>query len=137
MQRDTWGVFHDGIIAKLEGSVPGDLTIQLEIGYLRTEFEEDGDHFVVHLERCTKFRYCGYDDQPTEDLDEIQSREVDVLYVSSEEPLVLDCSDGVLELEYQAMRVALPSGREVTRDELMAASENYWEEWRARANGKT
>jgi hypothetical protein len=137
MQRDAWGVFHDGIVAKLEGSVPGDLKVQLEIGYLRGEFGEKGDYFVVHLGQCTKFRYCEYDAQPTEDLSEIQDREIDVLYVSSEEPLVLDCSDGVLELEYKTMRVALPSGREVTRDELVAASEKYWKEWRARAKSET
>jgi hypothetical protein len=137
MQRDVWGVFHDGILAKIDGAVPGDLTIQLQIEYLRSEFDEYGDCFTVELGSCTKFKYSEYDAEPTEDLLEIQNREIDVLYVSSESPLVLDCSMGVLELEYKTMRVVLPSGREVTREDLVAASERYWNEWNARATNET
>jgi hypothetical protein len=137
MQRDVWGVFHDGIIAKIDGEVPGDLAIQLQIEYLRNEFDEDGDWFVVELGSCSKFKYSEYEAEPTEDLTEIQAREIDVLYVSSEDPLVLDCSMGILELEYKTMRVVLPSGRAVTREDLIAASERYWKEWNARATSET
>jgi hypothetical protein len=133
MQRDVWAVFHDGILAGIEGSVPGDLRIQIQIEYLRREFDEDGDVFIVELGSCTKFRFSEYEAQPTEDLVEIQAREIDVLYVSSENPLVLDCSMGVLELDYKTMRVFLPSGRDVTREDLVAASKRYWNEWSARA----
>ena len=137
MQRDVWGVFHDGILAKIDGCVPGNLTIQLQIEYLRNEFDEDGEFFIVELGSCTRFRYSEYEAAPTEDLQEIQSREIEVLYVSSEDPLVLDCSMGVLELGYRTMRVLLPSGRAVTRDDLFSASERYWSEWNARATSGT
>jgi len=137
MQRDVWGVFHDGILAKIEGAFPGDLAVQLQIEYLRNEFEEDGDFFIVELGSCTKFKYSEYEAQPTEDFAEIQNRKIDVLHVSLEEPLLLNCSMGVLELEYKTMRVVLPSGRAVTREELVAASERYWNEWSARAKSET
>ncbi|WP_395009381.1 hypothetical protein [Undibacterium sp.] len=137
MQQDVWGLFHDGILAKINGGVPGDLTIQLQIEYLRDEFDEDGDCFIVELGSCTKFKYSEYEAEPTEDLQEIQNREIDVLYVSSQDPLVLDCSAGVLELEYKTMRVVLPSGRAVTYEDLFNASERYWNAWNASAKSKT
>ncbi|MBC3881929.1 hypothetical protein H8K35_10425 [Undibacterium sp. LX40W] len=137
MKHDVWGVFHDGILVRIDGTVPGDLVLRIQIEYLRNQFDESGDYFIIELGCCTKFRYSEYDNPPTEELSEIQAREIDLLYVSSEQPLVLDCSMGVLELEYESMRVLLPSGRTVTRDELIAASENYWNEWGQRAKNAT
>jgi hypothetical protein len=133
MKRDIWAVFHDGVLKNIEGTVPGTLRLQIEIEYLREMFDEPGISFAVELNNCTKFKYSEYEEQPTENIARVQEREPEVLYVLSEHPLVLDCVMGTLELEYDAMRVTLPSGGEVSYGSLESASEKYWSEWNARA----
>ena len=64
------------------------------------------------------------------DPDRIREREPEILYVTSEEPLVLDCVMGPLELEYEEMAVTLDNGIEVSEQELVSASELYWNRWR-------
>jgi hypothetical protein len=126
----AWGVFHDGVIQGIEGALPGNLVLTIEIGYLRAMFEGEGSSFRVHLMGCTKVRYCEYDEEPTVDLDRIREREPEILYVTSEQPLVLDCVMGPLELEYRQMAVTLESGVAVSQQELVSASELYWSRWR-------
>ncbi len=126
----TWGVFHDGVIQDIEGALPGNLVLTIEIGYLRAMFEGEGLRFRVHLTGCTRMRYCEYDEEPTVDLNRIREREPEILYVTSEQPLVLDCVMGPLELEYQQMAVTLESGVKVSEQELVSASELYWNRWR-------
>jgi hypothetical protein len=126
----TWGVFHDGVIQAIEGTIPGNLVLTIEIGYLRAMFEGDGTSFRVALAGCTRLRYSEYDEEPTVDLDRIREREPEILYVTSEHPLVLDCVMGPLELEYEEMAVTLDNGLELTEQELVSASELYWNRWR-------
>ena len=54
----------------------------------------------------------------------------EILYVTSEKPLVLDCVMGPLELDYGRMTVELDSGVQVSEQELVSASELYWNRWR-------
>jgi hypothetical protein len=126
----AWGVFHDGVIQAIEGTLPGNLVLTIEIGYLRAMFEGDGCSFLVHLTGCTRMRYCEYDEEPTVDLNRIREREPEILYVTSEQPLILDCVMGPLELEYEQMAVTLESGVQVSEQELVSASELYWSRWR-------
>ncbi len=137
MKRDIWGVFHDGILKRIEGTIPGTLTLEIEIEYLRGMFDEPGYSFAVEITNCTRFRYNEYEEQPTEDVAKILERELEILYVASEYPLVLDCVMGTLELEYDALRVMLPSGHEVNYESLVQASEKYWSDWSARMKHKT
>jgi hypothetical protein len=130
IKPSAWGVFHDGVIQGIEGALPGNLVLTIEIGYLRAMFHGEGSSFRVHLTGCTKMRYCEYDEEPTVDLDRIREREPEILYVTSEQPLVLDCVMGPLELEYKQMTVTLESGVEVSEQELVSASELYWTRWR-------
>ncbi|MCP5283751.1 MAG: hypothetical protein H6933_02510 [Burkholderiaceae bacterium] len=104
--------------------------LTVEIGYLRAMFEGEGSAFKVHLMGCTRMRYSEYDEEPTVDLDRIREREPEVLYVTSEQPLVLDCVMGPLELEYEQMLVTLDTGVPVSEQELVQASELYWSRWR-------
>ena len=137
MKRDIWGIFHDGVLRDFQGSIPGTLNLHVEIEYLRQLFNEPGSWFAVELQGCSKFRYTKFEEQPTEDIGKLNLLEPEVLYVVSEHPLVLDCVEGTLELEYDAMRVTLPSGCEVSYESLASACEKYWNEWSARAGGKT
>jgi hypothetical protein len=98
MNRDIWGVFHDGSIVAIAGAVPG--TLGIEISYLRGMFAEPGARFVVTLSGCSKFVFGKYDEVPTAVLADIVSEEPEILCVNSTEPLVLDCDGGTLKLEY-------------------------------------
>ena len=130
MTPSTWGVFHDGVIKAIDGTVPGTLVLTIEIGYLRAMFDGEGSSFKVHLTGCTKMRYSDYDEEPTIDLEIIREREPEILYVTSEQPLVLDCVMGPLELEYEQVSVELENGVQVGEQELISASELYWNRWR-------
>jgi hypothetical protein len=129
MEPSIWGVFHDGVIKRIDGTVPGQLVLGIEIPYLRAMFEGNGTGFNVRLQSCTKVKYSEYDEQPIEDLARIQEREPEVLYLASEHPLVLDCAMGTLELTYEEMLVTLDSGGHVSEEELAEASELYWQRW--------
>jgi hypothetical protein len=133
MKRDIWGVFHDGVIKLIDGSVPGTLRLEVEIPYLRGMFPEPGHRFIVSLSRCSKLRFTEYDELPTENPHEIQQREPEILYVLSEQPLVLDCAAGKLEVEYDEMTVRLESGQSVSYESLASASAKYWNDWSSRA----
>jgi hypothetical protein len=133
MNRDIWQHFHYGYINRIDRIAPGLLRLEIAIEYLRDMFPEPGTRFVVTLTACSKFVYCGYDEQPTDDIAEIQAREPEILYINSMDPLVLDCADGTLELAYEAMTVALESGRPVTEDALVQASDKYWKDFASRA----
>ena len=75
-------------------------------------------------------RYCEYDEEPSVDPQRIQEREPEILDVTSEQPLVLDCVMGSLELEYERVAVELDSGVNVSEQELFSASELYRSRWR-------
>jgi hypothetical protein len=132
MNRDIWGVFHDGVVKLIEGTVPGTLKLEIEIDYLRRMFPEPGDRFVVMLFGCSKFTYADYDEPPTEDIAHIQCREPEILYITSEQPVVLDCAKGTLEFEYDEMTVSLESGRAVGYESLASACRKYWTDWKSR-----
>ena len=124
MNRDVWGVFHDGYISAIDGTVPGTLKLEITISYLRGMFPEPGNRFLVTLSGCTKFTYCEYDQQPIATLAAIVSQEPAIVYVNTTEPLVLDCTAGTLALEYDRMAVTLESGTAVDEQSLIAAAGN-------------
>lgn len=136
MKPDIWGVFHDGVLKHIDGGIPGTLRLEVEIEYLRGMFDEPGISFQIELTDCTKIVYSEYGQEPTQDVAQIQELEPEILYVTSERPLLLDCVMGALELAYDAMRVTLPSGVEVSYESLTSASERYWREWSERSKGE-
>lgn len=132
MDRDIWGVFHDGYIVRIDRIEPSLLRLEIVIEYLRDVFPEPGTKFVVTLTACSRFVHCGYDEQPTDDIAVIQAREPEILYIQSLEPLVLDCADGTLELTYDTMTIALESGQPVTENSLIQAADKYWKDFASR-----
>jgi hypothetical protein len=133
MRPSAWELLHDGSIAEVTGSVPGEVRLALEILYLRELFPEQGTHFEVCLNGCTALRFTPWDEEPTEDFQDIVSRCIQVVEVRNEEPLIIGCAEGVLELAYEEIQVFLPSGLEVLYDDLAKASEKYWKAFAARS----
>jgi len=74
MKPDIWGVFHDGVIKRIAGKVPGAVQLEIEIHYLRGMFGGEGTSFKVHLAGCTLLKYNEFDEQPTKDIQRIQDR---------------------------------------------------------------
>lgn len=131
MKRDFWRFFHDGVIDRISGSVPGNVVVEIEIEYLRQMFEGDGNSFNVNLTVCTKIEYSVYDGAPISDMQEIVSNEPEILYVNETEPeVILDCAIGRLVLNYADARVSLDSGQQVTYEELEQATKKYWSDAR-------
>ncbi len=132
MNPDVWGVFHDGVITRLTGAVPGTLVLRVEIGYLRAMFDGTGTDFQVELGGCSKLRYNEYDEAPSSDLLYIEGRQPEILYVATTDPLVLDCVMGTLEMTYRDLSIFLDTGVPVSYDELVQACDQYWTRWQQR-----
>jgi hypothetical protein len=130
-----WNSFHDGTIENISGIVPGDVSLDVSILYLRQRFNGAGRSFRVTLFNCSQFEYQPYDEQWVTDLSKISELEPMMLSIDSEEPLVIDCVMGTLRLAYTSVAIATDAGELVTPEQLKRASVEYWAEWSARHRG--
>jgi len=129
MNPDVWGIFHDDSIVGIAGAVPVTAVCQVSIPYLRRMFDGDGDCFLLTLTHCTHLCYSSFQDPPTTDLARIVAYEPEILYIKTTYPVVLYCAEGVLELTYDDIAIALDSGVEVTYEQLVAACKRYWDDF--------
>lgn len=129
MNPDIWGVFHDGVVTNITNDGFGTIGLTLDIAYLRGMFSGDGTTFQISLRGCSSFTYSEYESTPSSDLARIQELQPEILYVQSTSPIVIDCAGGVLEMSYDEMSVHLPDGRQLTYEQLVAASRDYWQRW--------
>ena len=125
----TWDFLHDGEITRLDGVVPGDVRLFVEIPYLRKAFREQGTAFVLTLFDCTSLRLETNDGRAVHSFAEISSRRPILLTTTSEVPLSIYTTEGTLNLEYARLSVSLESGTRVELAELERASESYWTAW--------
>ncbi|MES2639376.1 MAG: hypothetical protein V4850_07820 [Myxococcota bacterium] len=132
MNPEIWGVFHDGSIEAITGSVPGVVELRIDIEYLRDMFDGGGTHLRVRLGGCSRLEYRQYDAQATSDLGVIAFREPEVLSVYRLEPLVLGWREGELERAYDTMEIFLDTGAPLTEEQLRGTCERYWDDWDAR-----
>jgi hypothetical protein len=56
-----WNILHDGVIVAVDGTVPGDLRIDVEIDYLRERIPDPGTLIQVLLIGCTRFAFKDYE----------------------------------------------------------------------------
>ena len=132
MDSSLWNLLHDGGIERIDGAVPGDISLHVSIRYLRNRFPGDGTGFVVHLSGCTHCMFEPYDEPTTSDLAAIVASEPEILSAEPSDPLEVSCVMGTLFLRYDTATLSLDSGGSVTLSELDAASKSYWREWSAR-----
>ena len=59
MKQDynIWNILHDGALVSLQGDVPGDLKIKVEIEYLANKLKGGYSNIFVHLKKCSLFEY--------------------------------------------------------------------------------
>lgn len=133
MRHEFWGMFHDGIITKLAGSVPGDVTIYISIEYLRKQFHEPGIGFKINLRGCKVFSYQEFDEKAETNLDAIAIKNPEILRVDLTDDFVqIDCVMGTLTTSYESASVFLDTGTAITYEQLESACDAYWEDWAAR-----
>ncbi|PKV11351.1 hypothetical protein CVO74_20240 [Xanthomonas prunicola] len=133
MDSSLWNLLHDGSIERVDGSVPGDVSLLVSIGYLRNRFPGEGTGFVVLLSGCTHFTFHPYDEPVLSDLAAIAALEPEILSAKAGDPLEICCVMGTLSVRYKSCALSLDNGPPVALSELDAASEAYWREWSERS----
>jgi len=136
MELEFCGLMHDGGIDTIRGEVPGIVSIEVSIQYLREQFPGEGTGFRIVLANCSELTYREYDSTPVTDFDSIVALEPEIVSVEKcESSVVVNCVMGTLTTSYEAAAIFLDSGEEVSLDQLASCSKSYWYAWAA-ANGK-
>jgi hypothetical protein len=121
------------VIVAVEGTVPGNLRIDIEIDYLRKRFADPGTLIRVLLVGCTRFAFREYENAKfSTALTEIAAMRPEMVSASIKDGVCkVDCADGTLEVVAQEGTIRLDTGREVTLQQLKEVAEGYWKEWSA------
>lgn len=132
MEFEFWGLLHDGGIEAIHGEVPGTVSVEVSIRYLRRQFPGEGTGFRVDLANCREFTYCEYDSTPVMDFDAIVALDPEIVSVEKGAScVVVRCVTGTLSMSFEAAAVYLDTGEEVSFDELSSAGKAYWDAWAA------
>lgn len=123
-----WNILHDGSINQIRGSVPGELTIQVDIQYLCEELAAERDEIVIHLANCRRFAMNVWaEKQWTEHLQEIAALDPEILGTDSDDvPVQLITTLGELIMDFDSFSITINNGVTLTFEQLSQACENYW-----------
>ena len=115
----------------MDGNVPGDLQLSIEIDYLRQMFEPPGRNFRVELQSCTLFEFQSWvDDSVISDPRVVETIQPEILSGSEAgDHVTVICNGYALRLRYDGVHIALDTGDAITLDELQAGADRYWTEW--------
>lgn len=137
LRNDTsvWEILHDGSIFCLEGAVPGDVRVMVEVEYLRALLPDPGDRFVILLTGCSLVEYhdfVGDEVLLVTDLAAISAVGLEILSARVQDhTVVISMTRGAstymeLHLQYEGLTVSVESGRVVSLEELADAASRYW-----------
>jgi hypothetical protein len=126
-----WNILHDGVIVAVDGTLPGDLQIDIEIDNLRKRIPDPGALIQVLLIGCTRFAFREYEKSGfSTALTEIAAMGPEIVTASMKDGVCeVDCTAGTLEVVAGDGAIGLDSGRAVTLQELTEVAESYWKEW--------
>jgi len=128
-----WNVLHDGEITafKQEGET---LTMFVSIPYLRRRIEPLGDSLVLTLSGLTRMDFLNFEGSPSSLTDELDGGLPEILSTDSEEmPVTIATTTGTMILDFEGIAFALDTGEPVSFDELVKVCEEYWTEWKEKA----
>ena len=130
-RAEIWNVLHDGGIVAIDGVIPGDVAMRVNIPYLRKMFSADGEDVIVLLANCTKLTMKIWDeDVTTDEPKRIVDIETEILSTESEDvPVHIFTTLGELDIDFEAFSLSLDNGRSITFEELCDACEGYWNRW--------
>jgi hypothetical protein len=119
------------VIVAVDGTLPGDLRIDVEIDYLRKRIPDPGTLIQVLLIGCTRFAFREYENAKfSTALTEIAAMGPEIVTASMKDGVCeVDCTAGTLEVVAGAGAIRLDNEREVTLQELSGVAEAYWKEW--------
>ena len=128
---EIWNILHDGTLAGIKGTVPGNVQLAIEIPYLRDFFSPPGKSFLIDLKDCSLLRMtimtiCN-EHIVTEDTSKIINLKCIILSTDSLAcPAKIITTEGELELSYSSVGLSLDTGEAITHQELDAACALYW-----------
>ncbi|KQZ43168.1 hypothetical protein [Duganella sp. Root1480D1] len=132
MEVEFWGLLHDGGIDAICGEIPGAVSIEVSIRYLRQQFPGKGTGFRIDLVNCSQLTYREYDSTPITDFNGIVALGPEIVSVEQDaSPVVVNCVMGSLAIAYESASIHLDTGEEISSNELFAASKAYWDAWSA------
>jgi len=129
-----WNILHDGEITAISGEGSETLTMFVNIPYLRRRLEPLGDSFVVTLSGLTRLEFQDFDGTTTLLKEEIEIGTPEILSTESESmPIKIETTMGQLTLDFQSMSLALDTGQAIDYEAVEKVCEEYWTEWKAKA----
>jgi hypothetical protein len=128
----SWNVIDDGVIVRVDGGVPGDLRLTIQIDYLRKRFSEPGEYLIMVLRACTRLVFVKYDSPEPYTPEDFGELTPTVLSAAREAEICkVHCIGGTLEVAARSAEFFLDSGRVVSLAELTKVNDAYWDEWEA------
>ena len=116
------------------GSVPGDITITVDIPYLANKLPGGSDRIFLSLKKCSLFEYeRSWSAEKSEiysTFDNLPNLNPQVEVLSAEENGgVLEIYEvcGIIRTKYEHVALALENGQELSFSELDNASKEYWD----------
>jgi len=130
----VWNTLHDGTIESIEGRVPGELRLRVGIAYLCDKLPTASSSLIVHISGCTHFEYAPFGEEKVADLSKIATCEVEILNARAiEDRIFIGCASGQLSLSYENVSTSLVEGSYLSQQDLEAAAQRYWGEWKEKA----
>ncbi|MEM9808096.1 MAG: hypothetical protein AAF959_22750 [Cyanobacteria bacterium P01_D01_bin.56] len=127
---EIWNILHDAFISEINGKIPGDLCLKVEIEYLCELLSPDSSALWIYLNDCQRFEYTPYSqEEAINDIQQIQSLELGILSTTDEEKAetIVCCDDGLLHMAYADISCQLDNGTPLTVEQLQAVSKTYWQ----------
>jgi hypothetical protein len=149
--QDLWDMLHDGDLIAIQGDVPGDVDLTVEIGYITDLITPKENNLIVSLLGCDYFVYCPYDSPTIQSLSEVVKAELSIMGTSNDEKLgepeygitrgpgeervifvcctsqVSGALNGVLKMRYSDFRLQLTDNTPVSLENFIEKIEAYWE----------
>jgi hypothetical protein len=134
-----WCILFDGIIADVEGEIPGRVIFTIEIDYLRKMFSEDGSNIIIKLSNCDLLEIRPDQTKPVvRELDLIEKGSFKIFGAEQiEDRLIVfynhlsklneKSGSNLLKLRYKDFKIFLDNGKEISLDELEQKADQYWD----------
>lgn len=133
MKAELWEILQNGQVESITGDVPGTVSVEISLSWLRQQFPNAGSGFRVDLSHCSAFEYRENEDSPRRELYPIVAASpASVREAYAQEPVTVNFISGTLTAFYAQAHIFLDSGALISFAELTAANQAYWNEWEAR-----
>ncbi len=126
----------------LQGDIPGELNIKVEIEYLAEKLNGQNDNIYIQLKNCTLFEYERHwsknEIQIYKTIKELEGISPALMALSCDEEddylLIWDIS-GLIKTRYESAELHLENGDSLSFAELNNASKEYWDNFGSESSG--